>query len=108
MKTIKIDLTELNNIADGDDEFKKTAISILLSEIPESINSISQYASEKDMLAVQKTVHKMRSSFMYIGVKGLLPVINSIERPESPENVWEQVPELVKICNEAVAQLRAI
>jgi HPt (histidine-containing phosphotransfer) domain-containing protein len=106
--TKHVDLTELNKVADGDEEFMKETISLLLVEIPENLKNINEYVSNNDIVSLKKIVHKMKSSFMLIGMKELWPVIGVIEKSDSPETILGQVPEFVTICQEAIEELKSI
>jgi HPt (histidine-containing phosphotransfer) domain-containing protein len=106
--TNHIDLTELNKVADGDQEFMKETIALLLQEIPENIQHIDNYVTNNDLIALKKLVHKMKSSFMLIGMKELWPVIGTIEKSDSSEVIMGQVPEFVRICKESVEELKSI
>jgi HPt (histidine-containing phosphotransfer) domain-containing protein len=106
--TKHIDLTELNKVADGDEEFMKETIALLLQEIPENIDHIDSYVTNSDMVSLKKLVHKMKSSFMLIGMKELWPVIGTIEKADTPEVIKQQIPEFVRICRESVEELKSI
>jgi HPt (histidine-containing phosphotransfer) domain-containing protein len=101
-----VDLTELNKVADGDQEFMKETMELLIQEIPDNMEHIDKYVTNNDIISLKKLVHKMKSSFMLIGMKELWPIIGTIEKSESPEVILEQVPEFVKICKESVEELR--
>jgi len=103
-----IDLAELNKVADGDEQFMKETVALLIDEIPENLNNISQYVTNRDVVALKKLVHKMKSSFMLIGMKELWPVISVIEKSESTDVILEKIPEFVRICKEAVEELKTI
>ncbi len=106
--TNHIDLTELNKVADGDQEFMQETIALLLEEIPENLKNIDVYVSNKDIIALKKIIHKMKSSFMLIGMKELWPIISSIEKSDSQETILEQVPAFVRICRESMEELKSI
>jgi HPt (histidine-containing phosphotransfer) domain-containing protein len=106
--TNHIDLTELNKVADGDQEFMKETITLLLQEIPENIEHINQYVTNNDLVSLKKIVHKMKSSFMLIGMRELWPIVGIIEKSDSPEEILQQVPAYVKICRESVDELKSI
>ncbi len=106
--TKHIDLTELDKVADGDKEFMKETITLLLQEIPENVVHINQYVTSNDLISLKKLVHKMKSSFMLIGMKELWPVIETIEKSESTDVIREQIPVFVRICEESVEELKSI
>jgi HPt (histidine-containing phosphotransfer) domain-containing protein len=101
-----IDLTELNKVADGDQEFMQETLTLLVQEIPDNLQLIKEYVTNNDLGSLKKLVHKMKSSVMLIGMKDLWPVINTIEKSDSLELVMEQVPAFVRICEESVEELK--
>jgi HPt (histidine-containing phosphotransfer) domain-containing protein len=104
--TKHVDLTELNNVADGDKDFMKETISLLVNEIPADLNNINRYVAAKDEVALKQLIHKMKSSFMLIGMKEVWPLIDTIERSHSQDEVFAAVPAFVKICSESVEELQ--
>jgi HPt (histidine-containing phosphotransfer) domain-containing protein len=106
--TKHIDLTELNKVADGDQEFMKETIALLLQEIPENINHINQYVTNNDFVSLKKIIHKMKSSFMLIGMKELWPIVGTIEKSDSTDEILQQIPAYIKICHESVEELKSI
>jgi HPt (histidine-containing phosphotransfer) domain-containing protein len=105
--TNHVDLTELNKVADGDQEFMQETIALLVEEIPENIRNINEYVKNRDIVSLKKIVHKMKSSFMLIGMKQLWPIISLIEKSDSEDAILAQVPEFVRICSESMDELRA-
>ncbi|HTB32692.1 MAG TPA: hypothetical protein VK808_11730 [Bacteroidia bacterium] len=103
-----IDLTELNKVADGDQEFMKETMELLMQEIPDNLKHINDYVTNNDIVSLKKIVHKMKSSFMLIGMKDLWPVISTIEKSDSPEVIMGQVPEFIRICTESIEELKSI
>jgi len=106
--TKHVDLTELNKVADGDQDFMKETIALLVEEIPANVDAINTYVTNGDIVALKKIVHKMKSSFMLIGMKEIWPIIETIEKTDSPETIMQQIPSLVEICKESVEELKSI
>lgn len=106
--TNHVDLTELNKVADGDQDFMKETIALLIEEIPENLKNINEYVSSRDIVALKKIVHKMKSSFMLIGMKDLWPIIGTIEKSDSPDAILAQVPEFLRICGESIDELKSM
>src|ERR1700729_2282397 len=103
-----IDLSELTKVADNDEEFIKEIIVILLQEIPENLNSIEFFVMNKDIASLKKLIHKMKSSFMLVGMKELSPIANAIGKSISTGSILELIPEYVRICKESLGELQAI
>ena len=106
--TNHVDLTELNKVADGDQDFMKETIALLVEEIPENLKNINQYLNDKDFIALKKIVHKMKSSFMLIGMKDLWPIISNIEKSDSNDAILAQIPEFLRICGESIEELKSM
>ena len=100
-----IDLTELNKVAEGDQEFVRETITILVEEIPVNIESINEFARTEDIDSLKKIIHKMKSSFMLIGMIELWPIVETIEKSDSKEVILPQIPAYIQICTEAVQEL---
>ena len=103
-----IDLTELSKVAEGDQDFMNETISILLEEVPTNLNHINEYVKNDDIPSLKKIVHKMKSSFMLIGMADAWPLIHTIEKSDSKDAILAEVPKFITICNEALDELRTI
>ena len=103
-----IDLSELTKVADNDEEFIKEIIAILLQEIPENLKNIELYVLNEDIASLKKLIHKMKSSFMLVGMKALSPIADAIGKSISSDTVIELVPEYVRICKESLEELHTI
>lgn len=103
-----VDLSELSKVADGDQDFMNETLAILLEEVPTNLHNISEYVKNDDIPSLKKIVHKMKSSFMLIGMADVWPIIHTIEKSDSKETILGEVPKFLSICNEALEELKAI
>src|ERR1700722_5183158 len=99
--TTHIDISELTKMADSDKNFIREVIEILVLEIPENIKNIELYVLNGDIASLKKLIHKMKSSFMLVGIKALSPIAENIGKSISSEVIFGLVPEYVKICEES-------
>jgi HPt (histidine-containing phosphotransfer) domain-containing protein len=106
--TTHIDLSELTKMSDGDEEFIKEVIEILVLEVPENLKNIELYVLNEDITSLKKLIHKMKSSFMLVGMKALSPIAENIGKSTSTETIIGLVPQYVEICKKSLAELLVI
>lgn len=107
-----IDLTYLNTLAKGNQEFISEMIRIFMQQTPAALQSIKTSLDNKDWKSVRALAHKMKPSFAFMGIHSLKDVIHSIEEFADKEHNTEQIPILVStlelICNKALAELELL
>ncbi len=107
-----IDLTYLNTLAKGNQEFVSEMIRIFMQQTPAALQSIKTSLDNKDWKSVRALAHKMKPSFAFMGIHSLKDVIHSIEEFADKEHNTEQIPILIStlelICNKALAELELL
>ena len=68
---MELKLDYLNEIAGGDTTFINEILETYLQEIPKDMELLHQFINSKDISEVQKTAHKMKSSFRLLGLNNL-------------------------------------
>ncbi|MGB0430005.1 MAG: Hpt domain-containing protein [Bacteroidia bacterium] len=67
----ELDLTYLNEISGGDEDFIKEMIETFLEETPKDLDQIKIHFDSKDWAEMGKTAHKMKSSIKMFGFESL-------------------------------------
>jgi signal transduction histidine kinase/CheY-like chemotaxis protein len=74
-----IDLQDLYELANGDKTFVSEMMEIFLEQNPKEIKELEKALSENRCDAVYQLAHKMKSAIGFMGVKGVLFVLNELE-----------------------------
>ncbi len=74
-----LDLTFLNEIADGSDEFIIESIEMFLTQIPETLQLIDTAITEKDWTAVASSAHKIKPNLGFFGMPASQEIIQQVE-----------------------------
>src|SRR5689334_4001744 len=90
------DLTYLKPASSGTTEFLEKMISTSLTQNEEDIANLNKYLKEEDWEKVADTVHKMKPSFHFIGVKELQNTLIDLERFAHEKKNLEEIPFLVE------------
>jgi len=94
-------LDYIEEIANGEDEFKKELICIFLKQIPEFISNMKRYLSEYNNEALAKEAHTAKSSVLTFMMKDTGNALKKIQLL-SKENNTKSLPALI---NEVEKQL---
>jgi HPt (histidine-containing phosphotransfer) domain-containing protein len=96
MSTKKIiDLTYLNGIANGSDDFIKKMLLLFLEQTPTAVNNLEKHLNNKDWKSLQFTAHKLKASFVFMGVKELPDIISSVEECAANEINLNLLPGMI-------------
>jgi len=75
-----LDLSLLNEIADGSDEFIVESITMFLEQTPELLKQVSDLIAQKDWLNAGLTAHKMKANLGFFGMLDTQELIQQVER----------------------------
>lgn len=89
-----IDLTLLNNRAEGDKEYLKEIFETYITEMPIYLDEFNNYIKSKNWAQIGKQAHKMKSPVALVGSFELKHIL---ERLELEANSEEKQPELVNL-----------
>ncbi len=107
----QIDLNYLTDLAEGDVSFIVEMIQLYVARVPNDISKLETSIGSSDWKMVRATAHQMKSSFNHIGLKDIVPLIQSIEDSSNHLTDLEQIPEkfakVKLICAQAVDELNA-
>ena len=87
-----IDLTYLNELSNGSEEFVNKMIEIFIDQTPEALGNLDNYLQEKNWEALKATAHKMKSSISIMGIKQLEGVVSELEN-NSENKIILQLPQ---------------
>jgi HPt (histidine-containing phosphotransfer) domain-containing protein len=74
-----LDLSLLNEIADGSDEFIVESIDMFLQQTPEILEAIAAGLSADDLLAAGGAAHKLKATLGFFGMLNTQALIQQIE-----------------------------
>lgn len=104
------DLTYLEKVSNGDNDFIKEMINVYLKETPEAIDNLENHLKNKEWEKFRAVTHKMKPSFSFFGLKDLYDTIDNMEEYSDKKINLELLPDMTAkvkdICNKAMSELR--
>lgn len=110
---LDLDLSFLEEIADGSDEFIVESIDMFLSQTPVMLETISKGIIEQNWTKVASASHKLKPNLGFFGMKKCQEVFQEIEtiakegRPDTQE-LFEMYKDIDKVLTISIAQLEKI
>ena len=80
LTNLDLDLTLLQEIADGSDEFIVESIDMFLQQTPISIQEIGNAFDEMDWLSASAAAHKLKATLGFFGMLNSQALIQQIEQ----------------------------
>ncbi|RXF71084.1 2-amino-4-hydroxy-6-hydroxymethyldihydropteridine diphosphokinase [Arcticibacter tournemirensis] len=110
--TFDIDLSYLNDIADGNAEFIIDMIDIFMEQTPIYFDQLCKAIEEKDWKVTGDVAHKIKPTLAFMGVEAAKEQMAEIERKarnlDHTEEIEEQVSQLKISCESLYAGLQKI
>ncbi len=107
----ELDLSYLNEISGGDEDFIKEMIETFLEETPKDLNDIEAHLSTQNWAELGKTAHKMKSSIKMFGFESLknkaLFIEQSGKKGENIDVLPAEVSTFIEGVKGALAELEA-
>jgi len=104
------DLSFLQEVSDGNNEFAVKMIKGFLEHTPDSLKKITLNAENKQWERVRAIAHRIKPSIDFMGINSLKEDIRLIEEysqePVNPAEIMILTQRLKKVCEEAMTQLR--
>jgi signal transduction histidine kinase/DNA-binding NarL/FixJ family response regulator len=104
-----IDLSYLEEIAEGNSEFVRKMISAFLNQAPGMLNDMKKFTAEKRWKELRGVSHKIKPSLDFVGIHSLKETVGNLEKYSAEESNLELIPGMVKevnlICTQAIAEL---
>lgn len=108
---MQIDLSYLSDLAEGDDSFIAEMLQLYITRVPNDVSKLELSINSSDWKTVRSTAHQMKSSFNHIGLKEIVPLIQSIEDSAHHVTDLELIPEkfakVKLVCTQAVDELKS-
>lgn len=110
--TFDIDLSYLNDIADGNAEFIIDMIDIFMEQTPVYFDQLDKAIQEKDWKVTGDVAHKIKPTLAFMGVEAAKEQMAEIERKarnlDHTEEIEEKVSQLKISCESLYAGLQKI
>ncbi|MGX5687892.1 2-amino-4-hydroxy-6-hydroxymethyldihydropteridine diphosphokinase [Arcticibacter tournemirensis] len=110
--TFDIDLSYLNDIADGNAEFIIDMIDIFMEQTPIYFDQLDKAIQEKDWKVTGDVAHKIKPTLAFMGVEAAKEQMAEIERKarnlDHTEEIEEKVSQLKVSCESLYAGLQKI
>lgn len=90
------DLKQVEELAEGDNEFKETLVKAFVEEIPQDIQALEEAVNVKDHALTYQMAHKMKPNFMMFGRSDLMVLALSIEKMGKAEESFDDIAESFK------------
>ncbi|BDS15600.1 Hpt domain-containing protein [Aureispira anguillae] len=109
---LTLDLTFLNEISGGDQEFIHDVLSTFLEEMPKDIDQMNQAIQEQNNIMIGRVAHKTKSSLQTLGLYDLKDIAVKIEQAiktepkHSEAAVWAK--EFVLYMNQVYPNVKAL
>ena len=114
LTNLDLDLTLLQEIADGSDEFIVESIDMFLQQTPASLQDVSNAFDEMDWATAGAAAHKINATLGFFGMLNSQALIQQIEqscKTGNPDvmdliNKFEQVQALIAANTVALLQIK--
>lgn len=104
------DLSNLEEMSDGDQEFMITMISYFVDNTPEVLENLNTKTQNHDWEAVRFIAHKMKPQLNYLGINQIEDEVEQIEQYADKKENLDKIPAMAenttRVCRLALEQLR--
>ena len=94
------DLSLVETISGGDQEFVEKMVGIFVESMPQNIQDLDQFASDSQWDQLSKIAHKMKSSIESMGIVSVKDTIRLLEQYGKLQENLDQIPSLVAFVKE--------
>ncbi|MFT4758056.1 MAG: HPt (histidine-containing phosphotransfer) domain-containing protein [Paraglaciecola sp.] len=106
-----IDLSYLELMSDGDHDMKKTMLEMLLEELPEEIQKMSELTAAQDWEELSNVSHKMKSTLSFVGYEAMTEMNKELEllsnHAGNPKRIIALMGQLEKKTAEVMPEIQA-
>lgn len=107
-----IDLTYLNDLAEGSEEFIQRMIKAFMLQTPQLIDQMKKGAASGNWVDVRAAAHKMKPSMDFIGIHSIKKTVADIENFAADGQNIDKIPGMIenveKVCAEAIHELESL
>jgi len=111
-KGFEIDLSYLNDIAGGSEEFMIDMIDIFIEQTPLYFEQLEQAVNTSDWKSVGDVAHKIKPTLAFMGINEAKDIMAEIERKARQGDELSDIPAMFKSiltrCNELYSNLDKI
>ncbi|UJH68005.1 Hpt domain-containing protein [Allomuricauda sp. SCSIO 65647] len=104
-------LEKVNEMAEGDEDFVLSVVSVFLEEVPEDLTALEDAIDRKDFEQVYKLAHKIKPNVDLLGMEQTRAIALEIETLGKNESNLEQIegkfPLLKKDIEQVIAELKS-
>lgn len=105
-----VDLTLLEEKADGDTDYLKEIIWSYLEEMPKYLEELNQHMNNKQILKLGQQAHKMKSPAALLGANELREILATIEKEGMKENTKydfkSDIEKVNVLCEQSFVELK--
>jgi HPt (histidine-containing phosphotransfer) domain-containing protein len=105
------DLTMIQSVSGGDEEFIKKMIALFIETVPHNIHEMVDAVNNKNWDQAGKMAHKLKSTIDSMGIKSIRDDIRKIESLSKEQKQLDEIPPLVlhirTVIDSCIEQLRA-
>jgi len=103
-------LDKLNEMADGDDDFVLSVVTVFLEEVPQDLEDLEKAIDEGDYENVYKLAHKIKPNVDILGMEQTRAIALEIETlgkdEENKDLIESKFPALKKDIHQVISELR--
>lgn len=94
------DLSYLESISGGDEDFINEIIDLFKNQMPESIDEMKNALKNNDPVTIGEVAHKAKPSAIYIGNKNLEDKLKTLQELKNKEEIDHSTESLIKEVEE--------
>lgn len=103
-------LDKINEMAEGDEDFINSVISVFLEEVPQDLEDLESAIEKGDYENVYKLAHKIKPNVDLLGMEQSRAVALDIEtlgkNPDNKEEIEKMFPLLQKDIHQVISELK--
>lgn len=107
-----IDLSYLDEISGGDQDFIKEIVGLFKQQMPQSVEEMKNSLEENNHIKIGEVAHKAKPSAIYIGNQVLEQKLRELqdlkEQDSIPEGTAEKIQEVETLSNKVIEELNAL
>lgn len=98
-------LDKINELADGDEEFVISVVSVFLEEVPEDLLQLETAIAQKNYPAIYQLAHKIKPNVDLLGMEQTRAAALSIENLGKQGNTGAQIDEIFPTLKKDIQQV---
>lgn len=103
-----VDLDMLNELAEGDNEYKVTIMNMFLETMPETMQKMDEYLAASDWENFYKTAHYAKSSLSVVKVPEMHKLAQAMERNARQQTSLETIPGILAMFKKYFEQVKTV